>query len=426
MSTHVPGDVNPRPWLIPYDTLRLNSQDLGSSLPRVSHSPTVECAVPKQATPTQETIGCSTDNPVISLRTSKRARCPPPLDVKSISSYNVFASQAKSYDANETKSKKRDTTELGLGLPSITGGRKPTRMLDDNYTQSQDPVGFLHPTSRPCLLRWRSSSLRAPEISPGPASAPPLLRLPPAPQLRPTNPVDLLDHIPSPLELPSPSICAANSWKAQSAPAYQMYFDRTSRSSSARTHRPLSGKAPTPTAITSHPSSHTRLVVPPAHRRASSNLKEAIASLPGSGLHSPIPPRLVGTPYLDSVSSPFSPHFQPHQANRRVASEVLRQGAPVDVDEVDEHWIDVNMPLSRILPEHIDPSSLIARQSSTSGGRVGKGPSGRRKKPPRRGAKNACSRHFTDADAERTHSTLWTVHKVVEVVAGSIQWRAGS
>jgi hypothetical protein len=403
MSTYVFVDENPRPWLIPPDTLSLSLRDdLGG------HSPNTEFAVSKQATPTQETISCSTDNSAISPRTSKRAHCPPPLNVKSISSYNVFTSHAKSYDINEMKSKKRVTTELGLGLPSVPGGRKPTRVQEYNYTHSRDLVGSLDPISKPCLPRWRSFSLRPPNVSPGPASATPLLQSPPAPQLRPIDPVDLLDHIPSPLELPSP-IYAANSSKAKSAPACQMYFDLISRSSSARTHRPLSAKAPTPTAITSRSSSHTRLVVPPAYRRASSYLKEAIASLPGSALHSPIPPSLVGTPYLESASSPFSPHFQPHRANRRVASEVLRPGASADVDEVDEHWIDVSVPLSRMLPQRIGSSSVTARQSSTPGGRVGKGPSGRRKKPPRRGTKIGNNRCLADAD--HTHSTLWTVLK---------------
>lgn len=404
MASHALKDVNLRPWSIPHNTLRLNSPDLGGVLPGVCLSPTIELLAPKQATPTQEIIGRTTDNSAISLRISKRARCPPPLDVKTISSYNVFASQARRDDASEMKVNKSGTTGLGLGLPSITGRQKPTIMQDDNDTQSLDLVGAL---SSPCLPRWRLASLRSPEVAPGPASAPPLLQSPLAPRLRPIDPIDFLDQTPSPLELPSPPTSAADNRKAMSAPSCQLYFDRISRSSSARTHRSLSAKAPTPTAIPSHPSPHTRLVVPPAYRRASSHLKEAIASLPGSALHSPIPPSLVGTPYLESVSSPFSPHFQPPRSNRRAASEVLGRGASANVDEVDEHWIDVGVPLSRILPQCIGSSSITRRQSS--GGRVGKGPSGRRKKPLRRGAKIVGNPYF--ADAEHTHSTLWNVLK---------------
>ncbi len=398
MAAHGSMDVIPRPWPIPHDTLGLNSRVLGGTLPRVSLSPTIELEDSTQATPTQETIGRSADNTPISLRTSKRARCPPPLDIDSISSYSVFASPARRDDAREMKSKKKATPGLGLGLPSIAGGQKPTRMQSDIYVHTLDLVGS---------PQRRSFSLQAPEVAPGTASAPRCLQFPPSPQLQPIDPVDFHDHTPSPLKLPSPPICAANGWKAKSAPACQLYFDRISRSSSARTHRSLSAKAPTPTAIPSHPSSHTRLVVPPSYRRASSYLKEAIASLPGSALHSPIPPSLVGTSYLESVSSPFSPHFQPHRGNRRAASEVLRQGASVDVEEVDEHWIDVNVPLSRNLPQRIGSSSITTRQSS--GGKVGKGPSGRRKKPLRRGAKIASNPYF--ADAEHTHTTLWTVLK---------------
>lgn len=400
MASHALRDLNLCTWPIPHNTLRLNSPDIGSVLPGVSLSPTIEPLASNQATPTQETIGRSTDNFAISVRTSKRVRCPPPLNVKTISSYTVFASQAKRYDASEMKANKRGTTELGLGLPSITRRQKPTIMQDDN-------VDLVRALSRPCLPRWRPASLRSPEVAPGPASAPPILQSPPAPRLRPIDSIDFLDQTPSPLELPSPPTCTANNWKAMSAPGCQVYFDRISRSSSARTHRSLSANAPTPTAIPSHPSSHTRLVVPPAYRRASSHLKEAIASLPRSALHSPIPPSLVGTPYLESVSSPFSPHFQPPGANRRVASEVLGRGASANVDEVDEHWIDVSVPLSRILPQCIGSSSITRRQSS--GGRVGKGPSGRRKKPLRRGAKIVSNPYF--ADAEHTHSTLWTVLK---------------
>jgi hypothetical protein len=399
MATHVLRAVDSRPWSIPQGTLSLNSGDLGGVLPSVALSPTSEPPASKQATPTQETIECSTDDTAISPRTSKRARCPPPLDIKSISSYNVFTSQARRYDSSEMKDKKRGTTGLGLGHPSIAGGQKPTSMQDGDEAHSPDLVRSLHPISRPCLPRCRPASFRRPEVAPGPASAPPILQFPLEPRLWPIDPVD---HTPSPLELPSPTICAANSWKAKYGPGCQLYFDRISRSSSARTHRSLSAMAPTSTAIPSHPSSHTRLVVPSSHRRASSYLKEAIASLPRSALHSPIPPSLVGTPYLESVSSPFSPHFQPHGVHRRAASEALRQGTSVDIDEVDEHWIDVNVPLSRILPQCIGSPSITPRQSS--GGTVGKGPSGRRKKPLRRGAKSTCNPYF--ADAEHTHSTL--------------------
>ena len=398
LAAHGPRDVIPRPWPTPHDTLGPNSRELGGVLPRVSLSPTIELEDSKQATPTQETIGCSTDDTPISLRTSKRARCPPPLDIDSISSYSIFASRARRYDASEMKSKKKGTHGLGLGLPSIAGGQKPTRMQSDNHFHSLYLVGS---------PQRRSFSLQVPEVGPGPASAPPCLQFPPSPRLQPIDPVDFLDRTPSPLKLPSPPICVADSWQAKSAPACQLYFDRISRSSSARTHRSLSAKAPTPTAIASHPSSHTRLVVPPSYRRASSYLKEAIASLHGSALHSPVPPSLVGTSYLESVSSPFSPHFQPHRGNRRAASEVLRQGGSVDVEEVDEHWIDVKVPSSRVLPQCIGSSSITTRQKS--GGKVGKGPSGRRKKPLRRGAKTASNPYF--ADAEPTHSTLWTVLK---------------
>ena len=397
IAAHVSRDVGPCPWPIPHDTLVLNSQDLGGVLPRVSLSPTIELEETKQATPTQETIGRSTDNSPISLRTSKRACCPPPLDIESISSYSIFASRARRYDASEMKSKKKGTPGLGLGLPSIAGGQRPTRMKSDNHLHSPGLVGS---------PQRRSFSLQGPELAPGPASAPCFLQFPPSPQLRPIDPVHVLDHTPSPLELPPP-MCAAKSWKARSAPACQLYFDRISRSSSARTHRSLSAKAPTPTAIPSHLSSHSRLVVPPPHRRTSSYLKEAISSLHGGALHSPIPPSLVGTPYLESVSSPFSPHFQPHRGSRRATSEVLRQGASVAVDEVDEHWTDVNVPLSRIRSQRIGSSSITTRQSS--GGRVGKGPSGRRKKPLRREAKIASNPYF--ADAEHTDCTLWTMLK---------------
>ena len=418
MATHVLRDTNPRPWSIPHGTRSLDSRDLGVVLPRVSLSPTSELPDSKQATPTQETIGRSTDNSAIPPRTSKRARCPPPLDLKSISSYSVFMSEARRNDTSEMKDKKRGTTELGLGLPSITRGQKPARMQDDNEAHSLDVVGSLHPISRPCLPRWRPASLRLLEVAPGPASAPPILQSPPKPRLRPIGPVEFLDHTPSPLELPSPPICAANSWKAKYAPGCQLYFDHISRSSSARTHRSLSAMAPTSTAISSHPSSHTRLVVPPSYRRASSYLKEAIASLPRSALHSPIPPTLVGTSYLESVSSPFSPHFQPHKVNRRATSELLCQDVSVDVLDVDEPWIDVNVPLLRSLPQCIGSSSITPRQSP--GGSVGKGPSGRRKKPMRRGAKIPCNPYF--ADAEHTHSTPRTVLKGsrgLEVVADS-------
>ena len=397
MEAHVSRDVNPRSWPILHDTLDLNSPDLGGVLFRVSHSPTIELEETKQATPTQETIGRSSDNSPSSLRTAKRALCPPPLDIESISSYSVFASRARRCDASEMKSKKKGTTGLGLGLPSIAGGHRPTRMKSDNHLRSLDLVGS---------PQRRSFSMQGPEVAPGPASAPCFLQLPPSPQLQPIDLVEVLDHTPSPLTLPPP-MCAAKSWKAKSAPACQLYFDRISRSSSARTHRSLSAKAPTPTAIPSHPSSHPRLGVPPPHRRASSYLKEAIASLHGGALHSPIPPSLVGTPYLESVSSPFSPHFQPQGGIRRAASEVLRQGASVDVDEVDEHWTDVNVPLSRLRPQRIGSSSIMARQSS--GGRVGKGPSGRRKKPLRKEVNIASNPYF--ADAEYTESTLWTVLK---------------
>ena len=395
LAAYVSRDVNPRPWPIPPNPLDLNSRDLGGVLPRVSLSPTIELEETKQATPTQETIGSSTDSSPISLRTSKRARCPPPLDIESISSYSIFVSRARRYGASEMKARKKGGHGLGLGLPSIAGGQKPTRMKSDNHLHSLDVVGS---------PQRRSFSLHGPEVAPGPASAPCFLQFPPSPQLQPIDLVDVLDHTPSPLNLPPP-ICAAKSWKAKSAPACQLYFDRISGSSSARTRRSLSAKAPTPTAISSHPISHTRLVVPPPHRRTSSYLKEAIASLHGGALHSPIPPSLVGTPYLESVSSPFSPHFQPHGGIRRAASEVLRQGASVDVDEMDEHWSDANVPLSRLLPQRIGSSSISARQSS--GGRVGKGPSGRRKKPLRKEAKIASNPYF--ADAEHTHSTLWTV-----------------
>ena len=90
------------------------------------------------------------------------------------------------------KSKKRVTaTGLGLGLPSITGGRKPTRVWDDNDAHSFDLVG------RPCLPKRSSSSLLAPEARPGPRP----LQFTPAPQLWPIDLVEPPDHVLSPLEL---------------------------------------------------------------------------------------------------------------------------------------------------------------------------------------------------------------------------------
>lgn len=404
MQNHLLGDGTPRLGPIPHNTVGSNSHDLGGVPLGVCHSPVIEFSALNQVTPIQEVVGCSTGNSTIPPRPLKRTHCPPPLEIKSISSYNIFLSQAKSYDASEIKPKKSVTRVLGLGLPSMPGGRKPTIAQDDNdsYAHSLNLVGPIHRIYRPGLQKWRSSSLPSPECSPGPVSVSPPLQSPLAPRLRPIDPADPLDHTPSPLELPPPPI-----YKARSAPACQLYFDGISRSPSARTNRPLSAKAPTPTAATSHPPAHTRLVVPPAYRRVSSYLKEAIASLPGSALHSPIPPSLVGTPYLESVSSPFSPHFQPHRNNRRVASEGLRRNVSVDVDE---RWIDVNVPSPGIQPQLSCLSSLTARQSSILGGRVGKGPSGRRrKKTPRREAETACNPYF--ADAEHTHSALFTVLK---------------
>jgi len=384
MQKHLPGGVNPRSGL--------NSRGLfGGATPRGSHPPTIEFAeASKQATPIQETIG----HPP---RVLKRACCPPPLDFKPISSYTVFVSQARTYDTSEMKYKKRvTTTGLGLGHPSITGGRKPTRTWDDNDAHSLDLVGRLHPN---CLPKRSSSPLPAPEARPGPRP----LQFPPAPQLWPIDPVEPLDHISSPVELPSPPICGAkNRLKAKSVPACQVYFDGISRRSSGRTHRPLTVKAP---AIPSHPPWRTQLVVPPAYRRASSFLKEAIASLPGSALCSPIPPSLLGTPYLESVLSPFSTHFQPHRGNRRAASEGLRRSAwvNVDVDEVDEHWIDVNVASCRMASQLGGLTSLTARLSPIPGGKAGKGPSGRRRERRRKGAKGgAYNPYFADVGHTRS------------------------
>ena len=387
-----------------------NSHVLGDTPPRASHSPIIEFAAFNQVTPTQEALGRSTANITIPPRPLKRARCPPPLDIKSISSYDIFVSQGRGDAANEMKPKKTITGGLGLGLPSIPGGPKPTRTRESNGARSTDVVGPIHPIYRPWLQKWRSSSLPASEAPPGPASTSTPLQFPLAPRLRPIDTVDPLNDTPSPLELPSPPTYNANNWKSRSAPACQLYFNDISRSRSARTDRPLSAKAPTPTATPSHPSAHTRKVVPSAYRRASSYLKDAIASLPRSALHSPIPPSLVGTPYLESISSPFSPHFRPLRNNRRAASasEWLRRDVSVDVDTADEHWIDVNVPSPGIPPQLSGSSSLTARQRTILGERDGKGPSGRRrKKSPRQEGKTGCNPYF--ADAEHTHSALFTV-----------------
>jgi hypothetical protein len=348
-----------------------------------SSYPSTDISSPNQATPTQAMIGCSIDDLEISPRLAKRAHWPPPLDIRPISSYNALVSPARDHDASEVKSKKKVTTGLGLGLPSVLGGRKPSAVRDGNDAHPFDLVGSRRPMSGLYLPKWRSSSSPIPEVPPGPASVPGPLHLPPTPRLRPVDPVDLPDCTPSPLELPSPPLRDdVKNPKPKSAPACQLYFDRISRSSSARTHCPLGAQAPTPTAVASHPSSPTRLVVPPAYRRASSFLKESIASLSRSALRSPVPPSLVGTSYLESASSPFSPHFQLHPANRRLASEVLRRrNTEVDLDQVDERWIGVNdapRPSEEgILPQLSDSSSLAARWGSRPGGRVGEGPSGR-------------------------------------------------
>jgi len=205
MQKHLLRGVNPRSGPTRCDDLDLKSRRrglLGGAPPRGSHPPTIEfVAASKQATPIQETIGRSP-------RVLKRACCPPPLDFKPISSYTVFVSQARTYDASEMKPKKRvtTTTGLGLGLPSVTGARKSTRVRDDNDAHSLDLVGRLHPNYRPCPPKRSSSFLLAPEARPGPRP----LQFPPAPQLRPIDLVEPLDHTPSPLELPSPPICDAN------------------------------------------------------------------------------------------------------------------------------------------------------------------------------------------------------------------------
>jgi len=401
MQKHLLKGVKPRSGPTRCDDLGLKSRGrglLGGATPEgPPRPPTIESAASKQATPTQETIGRSP-------RVLKRACCPPPLDFKPISSYTVFVSQARTCDASEMKSKKKVTaTGLGLGLPSTTGGRKPTRVRDDNDAHSLDLVGRLHPNYRPSLPKRSSSSLPAPEARPGLRP----LQFPPTPQLWPIDPVEPPDHISSPVELTSPPICdAKNRLEAKSAPACQLYFDGISRRSSGRTHRPLTAKAP---AFLSHPSWHTQLVVPPAYRRASSFLKEAIASLPGSALCSPIPPSLLGTPYLESVSSPFSTHFQPHRGNRRVASEGLRRSAwvnvNVDVDDVDEHWIDVNVASLRMPPQLGGLSSLTTRLSPIPGGKAGKGPSGRRRERRRSGVKGGAYNPYF-ADVGHTHSSV--------------------